>query len=76
MDTFFLNLTQFENTGSIGKIFISLGNLITNFYFRNWKSFFVTFTILLFDSESCLPFIIGNEQNLKEITSQAAKNQN
>ena len=35
MNTFMLKLTQFEKTGSIGKTFISLGNLIINFYFRN-----------------------------------------
>ena len=35
MDTFMLKLTQFEKTGSIGKTFISLGNLIINFHFRN-----------------------------------------
>ena len=51
MDTFLLKITQFEKTGSIVKTFISLGNLIINFHFRNKKSitFFVTFTILLFD---------------------------
>ena len=38
------------------KLFISLGNLITNLHFRNSKSitFFATFTILLFDSGICL----------------------
>ena len=35
MDTFLLKLTQFEKTGSIGKIFISLENLIINFHFRS-----------------------------------------
>ena len=35
MDTFLLNLTQFEQTGSLGKNLISLGNLIINFQFRN-----------------------------------------
>ena len=35
MDTFLLKLTQFEKTGSIGKTFISLGNLIIKFYFQN-----------------------------------------
>ena len=29
-DTFLMELTQFEKTGSIGKIFMSLGNSITN----------------------------------------------
>ena len=44
MDTFLLKLTQFEKTGLIGKTFISLGYLIINFHFQNWKSitFFVT----------------------------------
>ena len=35
MDTFLLNLTKFEKTGSMGKTIISLGNLIINFHFRN-----------------------------------------
>ena len=35
MNTFLLKLTQFEKTGSIGETFISLGNLIINFHFRN-----------------------------------------
>ena len=30
MEIFLLKLTQFEKTGSIGKTFISLGNLIKN----------------------------------------------
>ena len=34
-DTFLLKLTQFEKTASIGKTFISLGNLIIKFQFRN-----------------------------------------
>ena len=35
MDNFLLKLTQFEKTGSKGKIFISLGNLIINFHLQN-----------------------------------------
>ena len=35
MDTFLLKLPQFEKTGSIAETFISLGNLIINFHFRN-----------------------------------------
>ena len=35
MDTFLLKLTQFEKSGSIGKTFISLRNLIINFHFQN-----------------------------------------
>ena len=53
MDTFLLKLTQFEKTGSIGKIFISLGNLLISIVrLRNKKSitFLVTFTLLLFDN--------------------------
>ena len=67
MDNFSLKVTQFEKTGSIGKTFISLGNLIINLHFRNQKSitFFVTFTLLLFDSGVCLPFNKRNELNLK-----------
>ena len=34
MDTFLLKLTQIEKTGSVGKIFISLGNLIINSIFE------------------------------------------
>ena len=67
MDTFLLKLTQFEKTGSIGISFISLGNLIINFQFRNEKfiKFFVNFTILLFDSGVCLPFNNRKALNLK-----------
>ena len=36
IDSFwFFKKNQFEKTGSIGKTFISLGNLIINFHFRN-----------------------------------------
>ena len=35
MKTFVLKLTQIEKTGSIGETFISMGNLIINFHFRN-----------------------------------------
>ena len=75
MDTFLLKLTQFEKTGSIRTTFISLGNLIIYFHFRNQKSitFFVTFTFLLFDSGVCLPFNNVNALNLKK-SSQTAKN--
>ena len=46
MAIFWLNFTQFEKTGSIGKTFISLGYLINIFHFRNYKSItlFMTFT--------------------------------
>ena len=66
-DTFLLKLTQFETTGSIRKTFISLGNLIINFHFRNQKSitFFVTFTLLLLDSGICLTFNNENAESLK-----------
>ena len=35
LDTFLINLTQFEKTGSLGKSFISLGNLTKKFHFPN-----------------------------------------
>ena len=35
MDSFLLKLTQFAKTGSIGEPYISLGNLIISFHFRN-----------------------------------------
>ena len=35
MDTFLLKLTQLEKFESISKTFGSLGNLVTNFHFRN-----------------------------------------
>ena len=75
---FLTTLTETEKTGSIRKTFISLGNLIFNFIFRNKKSitFFVTFTLLQFDSGVCHPFNNGKAVNLKKITSQLAKNQN
>ena len=34
-DTFLFKLTQYKKIGSIGKMFISLGNLRNNFHFRN-----------------------------------------
>ena len=34
MDTFLFKITQFEKTGSIGKTYISLGNLRINFIFE------------------------------------------
>ena len=76
---FLLKLTKFEKTGSIGKTFISLGNLTTNFHFQNKKliTFFVTFTILLFDSGVCLPFNNRNALKLKNKSQEkTAKNQN
>ena len=63
MDSFFwLKLAQFEKTGSIRITFISQRNLIITCHFRNEKSitFFVTFTLLLFDSGVCFP---SNNQN-------------
>ena len=58
MKSFLIKLTQFEKTGSICKILISLGNLIIKFLSPNQKSitFFVNFTFLLFDSGVCLFF--------------------
>ena len=35
IDTFLITLAQYEKIGSIGRNFISLGNLIINFHFRN-----------------------------------------
>ena len=66
MNTLLLKLTQFEKTGSVHRIFISLGNLIINFHFRNQKSitFFQTFTLLLFESGVCFPFNKRNALNL------------
>ena len=63
---FLLKFTQFEKTGSILKTFISLGNLIIIFHFRNQKSitFFEIFTLSMFDSGVCLPFNKVNELNL------------
>ena len=53
--TVLMKLTQFEKTGSMGKIFIPLGNLIIKFNFQNWKP--ITFIVFLtFDSAVCLPF--------------------
>ena len=67
MDTFLLEITQFEKAGSNSKTLNSLGNLIINFHFRNYKSntFFVAFKFLLFNSEVYLPFNNGNALNLK-----------
>ena len=56
--TFLIKLTQFEKTGSIGKLFISLENLKIKFHFQNSISitFFLTLTFLLFDGGFHLPF--------------------
>ena len=64
---FLIKLTEFEKTGSIDKIFISLGNLIIKFRFQNKNLiiFIVTFTFLLFVKGVSLPFNEGNELNLK-----------
>ena len=35
ISTFLIKLTQFEQTGSLGKVFIPLGKLITKFHFQN-----------------------------------------
>ena len=68
METFLLEITQFEKAGSNGKTLNSLGNLIINFHFRNYKSntFFVAFMFLLFNSGVYLPFNNGNALNLKK----------
>ena len=42
IDTILIKITQFEKTGSIGKISVSLGNLI--------KGFSMTFSLSLFDN--------------------------
>ena len=34
IDTFLLKVTQYEKTGSISKLFISLGDLIIKFHLR------------------------------------------
>ena len=61
---FLLKLTQFEKTGSIGKIFISLVNLISNFHYRNEKSItFFDLYLLQFDNGVCFPF--NNRNTLK-----------
>ena len=63
---FFVKINPIWETGSMRKTFISMGNLITSFRFRNRKSitFFVTFTLLLFD-RVCLSFNNENALNLK-----------
>ena len=35
IDIWLIKITQFTKTGSIGKSFISLGNLIIKFHFRS-----------------------------------------
>ena len=40
MNTFLLKLTQFEQTGSTDKNFISLGNLIFHFHFRTIRDLY------------------------------------
>ena len=64
ISTVFIKLNQFEKIGSMGKIFIPLGNWLIKSNFQNKKSitFFVIFT---FDSGVWLPFTKGNELILK-----------
>ena len=57
MNIFLLKLTQFEKTGSIGKPFISLGNLIINPFSKSEVDhIFRDLYTFLFDSGVCLPF--------------------
>ena len=62
---FLIKIMQFEKTGSISKIFNSPRNLKIKFHFRKSITFFMTFTILLFDSGVCLPFNQEKDLNLK-----------
>ena len=66
IDNFSINLTQLDKTGSTILLFISLGNLIIKIHVQNENSitFFVTFTLWLFDSVVFFPFNKGNECNL------------
>ena len=66
INTFLIQLTQYEKTGSIGKFFIPLrklkkippSKLEIDHVFR-------ASTILLFDTRVCLPLNNENEVNLK-----------
>ena len=62
---FLIKLTQ----GSLGKIFISPGNLIFFFYFCNNK-------LILFSAIFNFAAIKGSEQNIKKFKYQTAKNEN
>ena len=75
-EMFLLKLTQLEKTGSIGKIFISLGNLIKKFAKLEVDHAFRDTYNLPFNCRSCLPCNNRNTLHLKKITSQKAKNQN
>ena len=50
-------------TGSMGKLFNQLGNLKLN---SSFETLFVTFTLLMFNSEVGSPFNKGKEVNLKQ----------
>ena len=78
LDTFLFKLTEFEETGSIGDTFTSLGNPISNIHFRKQKSitFFLKFTLMLFNSGLCPPFHNGNALNLKRNHKSNRKIQN
>ena len=63
MDTFFVKVNSiWENWINTQNCYFA-GKSDNNFHFRNQKSitFFVTFTLSLFDSGDCLPFNNGNE---------------
>ena len=67
---FFDKLTQVEKTRSLGKIFVSLGNLIINSIFEVYKSitFFVTSTLFLSIAE--FAFLVTNEMMLNKNKSE------
>ena len=64
MDSFSIQLTQFDKTGTIGENFFPLRDLKIKIHFRNKKldPFFVIFTLLLFNIGVCLPFINRNNE--------------
>ena len=57
IDTFLIELIQFDKTGLIGKVFIPLDNQkIKSLSKPEFDHVFRELTLLLFDSGVCLPF--------------------
>ena len=79
IDNFLIKLTQFEKTGSRGKLFIPQAYLKIEFHCRSYNSItlFVTFTLSPLDSGVCFPCNKENVTELKENhkSNQTAKNQ-
>ena len=77
IEIFLIKLTQFKKTESLRKIFISPGNFIIKFHFRNKKSILFSWPLHFRCSIVEFVFLLIKEMNwTKEILSQIAKKYN